>query len=147
MTLASWSRRGTAVMLLMALGACGSGAASPRPAATTAGPAGAPVALTDVKSVAGRWVGLIDLPGHRDDEYLEVTVQEDGTYQARTARTIGIMDAHGTVAVRDGRLLLQGARGAQGTATLVSRDGQPTLLVDMTGSNQARTTARLRRGP
>jgi hypothetical protein len=36
----------------------------------------------------------MDLPGGgRDVQYLEVTVLEDGTYRATSARTIGVMDA------------------------------------------------------
>lgn len=87
------------------------------------------------------------VPGDRDDEDLEVTVQEDGTDEAKSARTIGVLDARGTVAVRDGGLLLRGERGSRGTARLFARDGRPTLMVDVTMPNQSRTTARLRPGP
>jgi hypothetical protein len=140
----SWSLRAMGVVSLLGLAACASGGAGETTgrAGTTA--VGEPVAVTDVKSVAGRWAGLMDLPGGgRDIEYLEVTVREDGTYQATSARTIGVMDRQGTIALRDGRLVLQGASGARGTATLYSRQGQPTLMVDMTAANQSRTTARL----
>jgi hypothetical protein len=132
------------VMSLLALGACASGAGAPAGrSATTA--VGTPVAVTDLKSLAGRWSGLMDLPGGgRDAQYLEVTVLEDGTYRATSSRTIGVMDAQGTITLRDGRLVLQGQNGARGTATLFSREGESTLLVDMTGTNQNRTTARLR---
>jgi hypothetical protein len=107
-----------------------------------------PVAVTDLKSVAGRWVGLMDVPGNsNEDQYLEVTVREDGTYRAKSARTIGVMDAQGTIAVSDGRLLLRGERGSRGTATLFSKEGGSTLMVDMTAPNQSRTTARLRPQP
>jgi hypothetical protein len=106
------------------------------------------VAVTDLKSVAGRWVGLMDVPGNsNEDQYLEVTVREDGTYRAKSARTIGVMDAQGTIAVSDGRLLLRGERGSRGTATLFSKEGGSTLMVDMTAPNQSRTTARLRPQP
>ena len=142
MSCTNWSVPVLGVAIVLSLGACGSGAGTP---AGTA--AGAPVAVTDVKAVAGRWVGLIDLPGNRDDEYLEVTVQEDGTYEARSARTIGVLDARGTVAVRDGGLLLRGERGSLGMARLFAQDGRPTLMVDVTMPNQSRTTARLRPGP
>jgi hypothetical protein len=134
------------VALLAALGACASGGGSGRTAG--GGAAGAPVAVTDLKSVAGRWVGLMDVPGNsNEDQYLEVTVREDGTYRAKSARTIGVMDAQGTIAVSDGRLLLRGERGSRGTATLFSKEGGSTLMVDMTAPNQSRTTARLRPQP
>jgi hypothetical protein len=140
----SRSLRAVGVLFLLGLAACASGGAGETTgrAGTTA--VGEPVAITDVKSVAGRWAGLMDLPGGgRDIEYLEVTVREDGTYQATSARTIGVMDARGTIVPRDGRLVIQGASGARGTATLYSRQGQPTLMVDVTAANQSRTTARL----
>jgi hypothetical protein len=127
------------VVLLLGLGACASGGGAPSGVAP-----GSPVAVTVVKAVAGRWVGLMDLPGNQEDQYLVVTVQEDGRYEAKAARTIGILDARGTIEVRDGGLLLQGARGSHGTARLFSRDGRPTLMMEMVTPNQERTTARLR---
>jgi hypothetical protein len=145
-----WRRslRAMCAMSLLGLGACASGGAGARAGGGTTTALGEPVAVTDVKSVAGRWAGLMDLPGGgRDVEYLEVTVLQDGTYRATSARTIGVMDAQGTIAVRDGRLVLEGERGARGTATLFSGRGQPTLLVDMTGANRSRTTARLQPQP
>ena len=144
MPVSRWSVRAMGIVLLLSLAACASGGASPG-----SGP-GTPIAVTDVKSIAGQWVGLMDLPGGgsgRDDQFLQVTVREDGTYEAKSARTIGIMDARGTVTVRDGRLVLQGASGSQGTATLFSREGQRTLMVEMRDPNQGKATARLRPGP
>ncbi|HEX6213110.1 MAG TPA: hypothetical protein VF136_20180 [Methylomirabilota bacterium] len=155
MPVGSWLLRAMCVVSLLALGACGAGEATgpaDRGAPTTTGPAGPraptaagePVAVADVKSLAGRWAGLMDLPGGgRDVQYLEVMLREDGTYTATSARTIGVMDAQGTIAVRDGHLVLQGERGARGTARLYSHQGEPTLMVDMTGADQRRTTARL----
>jgi hypothetical protein len=136
------------VLSLLGLAACASGHASGSAGRGAAAAVGEPVAVTDVKSVAGRWSGLMDLPGGgRDAQYLEVRVLEDGTYRATSARTIGVMDAQGTIVVRDGRLILQGNSGARGTATLFASEGQPTLMIDVTGANQNRTTARLRPRP
>ncbi len=144
----NWSLTAMCVMTLLTLGACASGGAGAPAGGSASTTVGAPVAVTDLKSVTGRWAGLMDLPGGgRDVQYLEVTVLEDGTYRATSARTIGMMDRQGTVALSDGRLVLRGESGARGTATLFSREGQPTLMVDMTGANQSRTTARLRPQP
>ncbi len=116
-------------------------------ASTGAGKTGA-VAVTDLQSVVGRWVGLTELPGRREDaEYIEVTLHEDGTYQAKSARTSGFMDAHGRVALSDGKLLVQGDRGATGAATLLNVNGTRTLQVDMISPNGARTTGRLQPQP
>ena len=143
MSIRQWVRTVAGLAALLALGACASGgSASGRSAG---GSSAGVVPVTDLKAVAGRWAGLMDLPGNQnDDQYLEVTVRENGTYEAKSALQIGLMDAKGTVAVSNGRLILQGDRGSKGTATLVSKEGTPTLMVDMTAPNQSRTTARLR---
>jgi hypothetical protein len=119
-------------------------------ASATRGEAGSgtPVRVSDIGSVAGRWAGIGDLPGHRNDEqFIEVTLRDDGTYEATSARTIGFMDARGRVQVRDGRLLIEGANGARGTATLYDGGGQRTLVVQMTAAKGGNMTARLRPNP
>lgn len=109
---------------------------------------GTPVRVSDIGSVAGRWSGIGDLPGHRNDEqYIEVTLRDDGTYEATSARTIGFMDARGRVQVSDGRLLIEGANGARGTATLYDGGGQRTLVVQMMAAKGGNMTARLRPNP
>lgn len=117
-----------ALWLVVALGLAG--CASSGPAAATG-----PVAITDVASVAGKWVGLLEMAGARDrEDYVEVTLAADGTYRAASARTIGVMDARGTVTVAGGKLLIQGASGGKGTATLFSQAGQPSRLLQVNGT-------------
>jgi hypothetical protein len=100
-------------------------------AATTGGP----VAITDVASIAGKWVGLLEISGSRDrEDYVEVTIAGDGTYRAASARTIGIMDARGTVSVSGGKLLIQGERGGKGIGTLFTQTGQPPRLLQVNGT-------------
>jgi len=97
--------------------------------------ASAPIAITDLSSIAGKWVGLLEMAGSRDrQDYLEVTIARDGTYRAESARTIGVMDAKGTVKVADGKLLIQGERGGKGTGTLFSQSGQPPRLLQVNGT-------------
>jgi hypothetical protein len=109
---------------------------------------GTPVPFTSVATVAGRWAGLSDLPGNRmDDNYVEVTLRDDGSYEATSARTIGFMDARGRVQVSDGRLLIVGNSGSRGTATLYSAGGQRTLLVEIETPRAGSITARLRPQP
>jgi hypothetical protein len=127
--------------VLVGVGACASGGGS---ASARAGDSR--VVVADVKSVAGRWAGLMDLPGsmRNQDQFVEVRVLPDGTYEATSARTIGMFDARGTVAVKDGHLVMQGEQGARGQGTLVSRDGETVLMVDMTRPDGGRVSARLR---
>jgi hypothetical protein len=67
---------------------------------------------------------------------VEVTIAGDGTYRAASARTIGVMDARGTVTVAGGKLVIQGERGGKGTATLFTQtqSGQPTRLLQVNGT-------------
>ena len=105
-----------------------------------------PVAITDVASLAGKWVGLLDAAAGRDKEdYVEVTI-EGGTYRASSARTIGVMDLRGTVAVDNGRLVIKGERGGQGTGILYTEatPDQRLLVVNGTASDGRTYTARLR---
>src|SRR5262245_47967658 len=96
----------------------------------------APMAITDVASIAGKWVGLLEIAGSRDrQDYVEVTIAGDGTYRASSARTIGLLDARGIVKVADGRLLIQGDSGGKGTATLFSQPGQPPRLLQVNGTS------------
>ena len=97
--------------------------------------AGGPVAITDLASIAGKWVGLLEIAGSRDrEDYVEVTIAGDGTYRAASARTIGVMDAKGTVSVSDGKLLIQGERGGKGIGTLFTQTGQPPRLLQVNGT-------------
>jgi hypothetical protein len=97
--------------------------------------AGGPIAITDVASIAGKWVGLLEMSGSQDrEDYVEVTIAGDGTYRAASARTIGVMDAKGTVSVSDGKLLIRGERGGRGTATLFTQTGQPPRLLQVNGT-------------
>src|SRR5215468_985923 len=78
----------------------------------------APLPITDIASIAGKWVGLLEIAGSRDrQDYVEVTIAGDGTYRAASARTIGVMDARGKITLSDGKLLIQGERGGKGIGT------------------------------
>jgi hypothetical protein len=117
-----------ALWLVVAAGLAGCASSG---SATAAGP----VAIADVASIAGKWVGLLEMAGSRDrEDYVEVTIAPDGTYRAASARTIGIMDARGTVTVVDGKLLIRGERGGKGTATLFSQTGPPSRLLHVNGT-------------
>jgi hypothetical protein len=97
--------------------------------------AGGPVVITDLASIAGKWVGLLEMAGSQDrQDYIEVTIAGDGTYRAASARTIGVMDARGKVTLSDGKLLIQGERGGKGIGTLFTQTGQPPRLLQVNGT-------------
>lgn len=91
----------------MVLGACATSAQSSSPSAVT------PVAIADLKSVAGKWEGLGQGPssgsvlgGHSAD-WVELTIKEDGTYQVRSYREIGVFRGGGTLTLTDNVLHYQ----------------------------------------
>jgi len=123
----TWAMLGL-LLVLGAAGCAGSGATTSTAA----------VAVTDVSSVAGRWVGLLAITGSRDrEDYVEVVVDANGAYRASAARTIGVLDATGTITASGGRLLIKGESGGQGTATLYTQPppDQRMLVVNGTASD------------
>ncbi len=110
------------------------------------GTRGTATAVTDVASIAGKWTGLLELEGGRAtrEDLVEMTVDTSGTYRAVTTRPIGMLDARGTVAVSDGKILLKGERGSQATGTVYTQQAQPqrTLLVEGTTGEGRRFSVR-----
>jgi hypothetical protein len=129
-----------ALGLLLVLGAAGCAGSG----ATTST---APVAVTDVSSVAGKWVGLLAITGSGDrQDYVEVTVDANGAYRASSARTIGVLDTKGTLTASGGRLLIKGDSGGRGTATLYTQPppDERMLVVNGTASDGRAYLLRLR---
>ena len=132
-------RNAFASLAVMALAGCASGGG-------TSGPAPA-VVVNDVASLAGKWTGILEVEGSRDrDDLLELTVDRSGTYRASAARTIGALDSEGKIAVVDGKVRLEGARGGQATGTLYGASTSPdrSLLVNGVLPSGRRFTVRLR---
>ena len=132
----TWAALGLA--LVLGLGGCaGNGTATST----------APVSITDVSSVAGKWAGLLSITGSRDrEDYVEVSVDSNGAYRASSARTIGVLDTKGTVTASGGRLLIKGDSGGQGTATLYTQPppDQRMLVVNGTAADGRPYILRLR---
>jgi len=99
-------------------------------------------AVTDVRAIAGRWSGLLELPGHRQPEYVEMTIAPDGTYNVKGVRTIGVLDVQGRVEAVDGTLRFRGPR-ATATGQLYEQDARRTLVIDAKGDGGNRATVRL----
>jgi hypothetical protein len=65
------------------------------------------VAITDLKALAGKWEGLGQGPwagsilgGHSAD-WVELTIRDDGSYEARSYREIGVYRSAGTLTLSD----------------------------------------------
>ena len=128
-------------LAVVAVAGCASGGG-------TSGTAPAAV-VNDVASLAGKWTGILEVEGSRDrDDLLELTVDPSGTYRASAARTIGALDSQGKVALVDGKVRLEGARGGRATGTLYGASTSPdrSLLVNGVLPSGRRFTVRLRPG-
>jgi hypothetical protein len=106
------------------------------------------VAVSDVGSVAGKWSGLMELEGGGDrEDFVEMTIERDGAYRASGARTIGLMDGKGKVVVADGKLRLDGDKGARATGTLYERSPERSLVVVGALPSGRRFSVRLKPAP
>lgn len=101
------------------------------------------VPVSDVRTLAGRWEGLLlGLPGGREQDFVEVLIREDGTYQAKTYRTIGVLRGQGSIEAKDGTLILRGER-ATGGGRLYLEKGRRVLEIHVTDDSGRPVTARL----
>jgi hypothetical protein len=96
------------------------------------GPSPTSVAISDLKSVAGRWSGILyGRPGgQRGQDWVELAIHEDGTYTLASARTIGVLEGTGKARLADGRLITEGEKGGRATFTLYQRGNRRFLRVD-----------------
>ena len=100
------------------------------------------VPIGDVESIAGRWAGIVEASGRQQDDFIDLTLNRDGTYQATGARTIGTFEGRGRLAVEQGRLRVTSERST-GLGTLYENNGKRTLIIEIVMSNGRQFTARL----
>jgi hypothetical protein len=107
----------------------------------SAGPV-TPVAVSDVKSVAGTWKGTVYQSGVAPD-YITLTIREDGSYDLVSAQTTGTSRGKGKIVISEGRLLFEGEKG-RGVGTLLRNPaGDLVMSVDATLSDNSVLTAKL----
>jgi hypothetical protein len=71
-----------------------------------------PTQITDIKSIAGKWEGImIRTPKSRSDDWVNVSIQDNGDYEFASYRTIGVFSGKGNLAVKDGKAMAQTERG------------------------------------
>lgn len=72
-----------------------------------------PTAITDIKSIAGKWEGImIRTPRSRNDDWVNVSIQDNGDYEFASYRTIGVFSGKGNLAAKDGKAMAQGETGS-----------------------------------
>jgi hypothetical protein len=107
----------------------------------SAGPV-TPVVVSDVKSVAGTWKGIVYRSGF-EPEQIVLTIREDGSYDIVAAQQLGTSRGKGTMVVSNGRLVIEGERG-RGVATLLKNPaGDRVMSVEATLSDNSILTAKL----
>jgi hypothetical protein len=100
------------------------------------------VKVSDVKSLAGTWRGIVYRSGYEPD-YVTLTIREDGTYDVVSAERFGSSRGAGKIVLNDGRLIVEGQR-AHGTATLLKNPGGDLVMnVEGTFSDNSTLTAKL----
>ncbi len=87
-----------------------------------AGPGSVMVPVTEVKSVAGQWAGTLARDTNPREDWVRVTIDQDGTYDFSSARQIGVLTGKGNLSVKDGKLVGESPRGTS-VYTLYDRGG------------------------
>jgi hypothetical protein len=111
------------------------------PGCASVGPV-APVVVSDVKSVAGTWQGVVYGPGSEPD-YVELTIRDDGSYDLVSRQAIGESRGRGKIVLSGGRLIMEGERG-RGVVTLMrNQAGDLVMNIDATLSDNSTLSAKL----
>ena len=108
------------IALAIGLGGCASAATS-----------GTPVAITDVKQLAGHWTGWVFRPQVTGSTV--TTIRPDGTFTAAT-NYAGTTDVYGTISVKDGKARYQTTLQQQGGVQIT-----PSGTVQLYESGSKRT--------
>lgn len=93
-------------------------------------PPSTPVSVSAFTQVAGNWAGILKAtPRLRKDDWVTVTIHNDGSYQFKSVRTIGIMHGEGIFTLADGKLRSETDRGSI-MATLYEEGGRRMLKAE-----------------
>jgi hypothetical protein len=89
-----------------------------------------PTAIADLKSVAGKWEGLlVRNPRTRDDDWVTLVIGETGAYEFVSYRMIGVFAGKGKLVLTDGKLSAKSDKGGQMTLQLYADSGSPERML------------------
>jgi len=106
-----------------------------------------PTAITDIKSIAGKWEGImIRTPKSRSDDWVNVSIQENGDYEFASYREIGVFSGKGTLNVKDGKATAQGEKGTVTVQLFTDKaSGQSMLRAEGKGKDGISYRAELKK--
>ncbi len=89
-----------------------------------------PTSISDFKSVAGKWEGiLVRNPRTRDDDWVTLVIGEAGTYEFVSYRMIGVFAGKGKLVLTDGKLNAKSDKGGQMTLELFADSGSSQRML------------------
>lgn len=97
----------------------------------------------DIAALAGTWSGVAERG--KQEDYIELTIRPDRTFEVVSHRTIGVFRGHGVLVPADGGYLMQGERGGGTLAIGRDRTGEPLLKLHATLGTSRTVSADLRR--
>jgi len=100
------------------------------------------VAVTDAKSLTGTWKGTVYRSAF-EPESVTLAIHDDGSFDVVLTASNGSSRGSGKIVVRDGRLLVEGAKGRGAGMLLRNPDGELVLNVDMILNDNSTLTAKL----
>ena len=101
-----------------------------------------PVVVSDVKSVAGTWGGVVYQSGS-EPEYVALIIEENGSYHVESRQALGPRREKGTIMISGGRLIFQGEHWRGVGTVLMSPNGDRVMDVQATMSDNSVLTAKL----
>ena len=106
-------------------------------------PPSTPVSILAFTSAAGKWAGILkSTPRVRGDDWVTLTIRDDGSYEFMSVRTIGIFQGQGTFTLIDGKLKAESERG-WAIATLYEEGGRRMLKVESATKDGTQYSAEL----
>ena len=100
------------------------------------------VPVTDFRTVAGTWTGLVRQGTSAPDDWVQLTIRADGAYEAASAPAIGAFKEVGTLRLDGGALRSSGPYG-NAVYRLYYQGGARILIADYTSRDGTAYSAEL----
>ena len=89
-----------------------------------------PAKVSDIKSVAGKWQGvLVRNPRTRDDDWVTLVIGEAGTYEFASYRMIGVFAGKGKLVLAGGKLSAKSDKGGEMMLELYTDSESPERIL------------------